>query len=552
MLTADQTIWDESISRTPVEKPFIEKDMLYIQDQNNGSYSGQIQFDCSSLANNNRYLSYSEAYFQFPIVITAKGTGADYSTLFKAFSIGLKNGYYQFIDQIQVDLNQQNVVQLQNNLNVLVNYKLLTSMSQDDLEKLGPVLGVYPDSSDSYQYANADNANGDGYSNNINITPVSTFDARANSNVGLLKRQKDTIGNNTAFVNLPTAGTSIADTSETYKKEGRNYYVTNGAGVDMTFNWVIIATLRLKDLCDFFDKVPISKGLNLRFTINYNSFSARYTTTTGPTIVTTSYTQLSGHTCPIMIPSVAVGSSNAGLAIAGSFDVTCNIGGSTLDSSIKPAISTTRLYVPAYKLDPDYESSYLKDMPISKVRYFDYYTYTVDSVDAGNTFNAILTNGLLNPKAIIVVPFVKNTSTGNTQKLSQLQNAFDSAGGTTAPQVSITNFQVLIAGQNVFNNNEVYTFSQFLDEFQHLFAVNGSNTTGINSGLIGKYDWDNAYRFYVCDLSRRVKFEDKIPKSVQIEGTNNSKTVISYMTFVLYEREISLRTSTGEVVNSVP
>ncbi len=40
MLTADQTIWDESISRAPVEKPFIEKDMLYIQDQNNGSYSG--------------------------------------------------------------------------------------------------------------------------------------------------------------------------------------------------------------------------------------------------------------------------------------------------------------------------------------------------------------------------------------------------------------------------------------------------------------------------------------------------------------------------------
>jgi len=40
MLSADQTIWDESLNRTPVEKPFIEKQMLYIQDQNNGSYSG--------------------------------------------------------------------------------------------------------------------------------------------------------------------------------------------------------------------------------------------------------------------------------------------------------------------------------------------------------------------------------------------------------------------------------------------------------------------------------------------------------------------------------
>lgn len=511
----------------------------------------QIQFDCSSLANNNRYLSYSEAYFQFPIVITAKSTGADYSTLINAYSVAIKNGYFQFIDQIQVDLNNQNVVQLQNNLNTLINYKLLTSMSQDDLEKLGPVLGFYPDSADSYQFANGiANANGDGYSNNRNITPAVTLTERSNTNSGLIRRQKFT-ANSTTFVTLPTAGTSVADTKRSYEKEGRNYYLTSGAGATMTFNWVIIATLRLKDLCDFFDKLPISKGLNLRFTINYNSFRATYTTAAASTIVTTSYTQLSGHTCPIMIPSVAVGNSNVDLNIVGTIEVTCNIAGNTL-SDIKPALTTTRLYVPAYKLDPDYESSLLRDMPISKVRYYDYYTYTIDSVSDGSTFNQILTNGILNPKAIIVVPFVKNTATGSVLNLSQAQSAFDSAPATTAPQASITNFQVLLAGQNVFNNNEVYTFSQFLDEFQHLFAVNGSNTTGVNSGLIGKYEWENAYRFYVCDLSRRIKFEDKVPKSVQIEGTNNTKTTITYQCFILFEKEISLKTSTGEIVNSSP
>lgn len=40
MLTADQTVWDETINRSEVEKPFIEKQILYIQDQNNGAYSG--------------------------------------------------------------------------------------------------------------------------------------------------------------------------------------------------------------------------------------------------------------------------------------------------------------------------------------------------------------------------------------------------------------------------------------------------------------------------------------------------------------------------------
>ncbi len=512
----------------------------------------QIQFDCSSLANNNRYLSYSEAYFQFPIVITAKSTAADYSAAVKAYSIAIKNGYYQFIDSIQVDLNNQNVVQLQNNLNTLVNYKLLTSMSHDELEKLGPSLGFYPDSADSYQYADAADADGDGYSNNRNITPATILTERANTNSGLIRRQKETTANSTTFVTLPTAGTSAADTKESYSKEGRNYFATNGAAdATMTFNWIIIATIRLKDLCDFFDKLPISKGLNLRFTINYNSFRATYTTAV-TTIVTTSYTQLSGHTCPIMIPSLAAGNSNNALALAGTIEVTCNIGGTTLDTAAKAAISTTRLYVPAYKLDPDYESSLMRDMPISKVRYYDYYTYTVDSVTAGGTFNTILTNGILNPKAIIVVPFVNKASTGNVLGLSQTQSAFDSAPATTAPHASITNFQVLLAGQNVFNNNQVYTFSQFLDEFQHLFAVNGSNTTGVNSGLIGKYEWENAYRYYVCDLSRRVKFEDNVPKSVSIEGLNNTKTTMTYVTFVLFEKSINLKTSTGEIVASSP
>lgn len=289
--------------------------------------------------------------------------------------------------------------------------------------------------------------------------------------------------------------------------------------------------------------------------MNYNSFRATYTTAATPSIINTSYTQLSGRTCPIMIPSVSANNSNAGLNIAGTIEVMCNVAGTTLDTTVKPAIATTRLYVPAYKLDPDAEASLIKEMPVSNVRYFDYYTYTVDNVGAGSPFNSILTNGILNPKAIIVVPFVKSTNTGtatNGLNLTQAQNAFDSAPGTTAPQASITNFQVLLAGENVFNNNQVYTFSQFLDEFQHLFAINGSNTTGLNSGLISKYEWENAYRFYVCDLSRRIKFEDKIPKSVQIEGVNNTKTFMTYVCFILYEKQLSLKTSTGEIVSSSP
>lgn len=548
MLTADQAVWDESLNLSLADKPFIEKDIIYIQDQNN-SYSGQIQFDCSSLANNSRYLSYKEAYFEFPIVITAKSDSDTQGPLINAFSIAIKNGYYQFIDQIQVDLNNQNVVQLQNNLNTLVNYKLLTSMSQEDLIKYGHVLGFYPDSADSYKYSAGPtgSADGIGYSNNRNGTDGTDKAVRAVTNAGLLPRQKMTVGNDTAFgTTLPTT-VDAAEAAKLFKQEGRNYYTKTGTDKDTKHTWIIVATIRLKDICDFFDKLPISKGLNLRFTINYNSFRATIAGTAGAFAIS-NYTQLSGHTCPIMFASGSAGSTNDGVNIAGNIEINCNIG-STSDGAggnvANSIISNTRLYVPAYKLDPDYEATLLRTMPISKIRYYDYYTYTVNEVEAGGTFNQILSNGILNPKAIIVVPFVKTTG---ALTLSQLQSPFDSAPGTTAPEVSIINFQILLAGSNVFKLSQQYTFSQFLDEFSSLFALNGGKNTGLTSGLIGKYEWEHAYRYYVCDLSRRVKFEDNIPKSVQISGTNNSGASVTYMTFILFERGLNIKTSTGEIV----
>lgn len=568
MLTADQTTWDESVNRTTVDKPFIEKQVLYIQDQNNGSYSGQVQFDCSSLSNNNLYTDYSSAYFTFPILITAKSTLGGYQgtandKLFNSLSVGLKSGYFNFIDSMQVDLNNVNICQLQPNLNMLVNYKLLTSMSHDDIEKMGAIIGFYPDSADSYIYQNTASQDGIGFCNNRNETPTSTYlpaDGSAKSNYGFYRRQKETVGNSTQYNKNKVVGTTsdtgaaITGKSNIFKSEGRNYYYQSGdpaaPAITDSFNWVILATIRLKDISDFFDKLPISKGLNLRFTINLNTFSANITTTANNMTIT-SYTQLSGRTCPIMLASKSANNSNSTfIAVAGNFDITCGIAKNSLNSESVTSISTTRLYVPAYKLDPDYQTTLLKQMPVTNIRYYDYYTYTINSITAGNTFNQILTNGILNPKAIIVIPFVSKSDTGNN--LTQAQSIFDSAPCTTAPSASITNFQVMLAGSNVFNNYEIYSFSQFLDEFQELFAINGSKTTGVNSGLINKYEWDNAYRFYVCDLSRRVVFENKIPKSVQIEGRNNTAVSMDYVCFLLFEKEVVINTHTGEIVSTMP
>lgn len=567
MLSADQTIWEETINQVEPVQPFVSKEVLYVQDQNNGTYSGQIQFDTSSLANSGKWTNYQEAYFEIPFLVSFKSSTKDVTAagLVNSYVMGLKSGYYHIIDSMQVDMNNQNICQSQNYLNILTNYKVLTSFSQDDLNKLGAVLGVYPDDADSYTFSAGADADGDGYSNNRNSIPSTSFTTRATTNSGFLIRQKSTTalspisGNQTDY--LPTTGTTT-DAAEVYGKEGDNYLsATTEAAAARVYTLVVIATIRLKDLADWFDKVPLMRGANYRFTVNYNSCNTTITTTyaAGPPVVTTmvtaSHIQLSGHSNPVMIASSGANNGSNALVVGAAGDVFTIESGvvkNTLSNngSVSSPLSACRLYVPAYRLDTMYITSLLETKPIIKVKYLDYYPYQVVNTPAGQAFNSILTNGIVNPKALIVIPFVNpgSASAVNAKDLNQYQMLFDSAPGTSAPFGSITNFQVQLSGENVFMTNQQYTFSQFMDEFQHIFALNGSETTGINSGLVSHSMWKNAYRFYVADLSRRSRDQDKSPKSVLISGTNNTKVAVDYMCFILFEKEVSIKIDTGEIV----
>ena len=81
-------------------------------------------------------------------------------------------------------------------------------------------------------------------------------------------------------------------------------------------------------------------------------------------------------------------------------------------------------------------------------------------------------------------------------------------------------------------------------------AVNGGLSTGVVNGLIGHYEWDCAYRYYVCDISRRLPSEDSVPKSVVVSGINNTSRIMDYICFIVYERQIQLDMVTGAIVDS--
>ena len=556
---SDIEVWQKTVDQE-VENPIIGRESLWITDSNSGSYNGQIVFDTNLLSHSSKWLNMNESYIQIPFTFSMKSSIAQSPVATppdapNAYMAALKCGYYQIVDSISVEYGTKNAVQLQNYLNFHTQFKMLTKSSYDDIRKNGPSIGFIPDSSGSYQFSTASFGMGDGYSNNDDVAlDIETWLDPDLINNGFLKRRAKT----TAFSTVQAYGGLNTTTSvEQCKKIGKNYYTVDGSGVDALFNWYCLATIRLKDLSDFFDKIPLVKNANMRITVNYNSCTTiidKRGTTLGGTQSISAHTQLSGHTNPIMVGSRQIGgacaafSSTADALITVSCGVTTNALGAARGGH---TLTSCRLYVPAYKLNPVRELALIKSKPITSFKYNDIYSYTF-KVTGGEAFNQILTNGIMNTKYLLICPFVDGTVAGTfasaTVRIPVWQSPFDSAPGTTSPLVSLTELQVSLAGTNIWNQNQRYDFEQFIDELAKINAVMGNMTVGETSGVLSKFDFDNAYRYYVCDLSRRDSSEDMVPKAITLSGTNNTARPLTLVCFVAYEREFKIDTVTGEPI----
>jgi hypothetical protein len=562
----DKTIFDSAISSEDMKKYISSKEMVWVQDQNGGSYVNQFILDTSVLANTQRWCDFSEAYLEIPYTITCKSS-VDNAANVNAFALGLKNGTHQLIDSIQVDYNNTNVVQLQSNLNAFVNFKMMSSFSEDDLKKHGPKLIFSPDSAGSFVY-------------NVNATPGRNGWGVCNNGVSSLAQTYalgQTAGNanslqtyNTGFYNrlletsypaltaaygygaLPILGTTAAASATKLNTMGKNYVSDNaGAAAARVWQWNILATIRLKDLSDFFAKLPIVRGAMLRFTVNYNAADMTITTAAAanPTMTITTLTMRAGRTCPIMISSAAASNPNVGLA-DGVLSISCGIGTGVANQLGVPFTQAVRLYTPTYILDPIAEAELLQVSQNKIIKYHDIQSNIISGVLTGANISSIITNGIINPKYIVVMPFLSAGTSNITSATGypQMQSPFDSAPSTTCPLASLTNFNIQLSGKNVFQQNFQYDFEAFCNELQHINAINGGLTTGLTSGLISEFDFSNGYRYYVAALDRYPSSELNATKSVQLLGTNNTAMTLDYYVFIAYEREVHINLGNGQLV----
>jgi len=355
---------------------------------------------------------------------------------------------------------------------------------------------------------------------------------------------------------------------------------------------VFDAVIRLKDIADFFQKCPLLKGSTMRLYLNTNQVyftvgavapvisgavsttalsagSSINQTATGCIALTSTPIILGGGgTNPVMISSIDIGQgANALVGISNNTPAapeSVKIGLSIVrtqflsgqfSATVSAPITSVRLYAPAYTMSPIAESRFLSLTPTKKIIYNDLFYYSYPNIGGGQTFSFLVSNGLPNIRSILVVPLLPRTSNGVASSYpsvtplvgvttSSLLSPFSTTGGTPDP-ISLTNLQFQISGKNLFINNLQYDYETFYEQLVSSNQLNGSLTTSLSSGLIGKSEFQNLYRYYYGNADRSIPSEDGVAKAVQVSGINNSPQPIDIAVFIEFSRKITLDLRSG-------
>jgi len=657
----DKLVFDLSQEVEGSPNVFIRKDWINILDNQNQNYqNNQSIIDTSQITNSNKYMSYRESYLAVPLLLSlatptsanadlqpeaiqGSNTGQNYGT--GDYAIGLKNWFGQIIHSFTLDYNGTTIIQQTPFINMWNTFKLLTTLSYNDILTQGPTIGFYPDTASSWTF-NYPNTSSDGAApaslNGIYVcnNDLAVLETPVSSNLSATGNQFNNhnlyTGLNTT-TNINNAGVGGAATITT------NFAIGGNTGATRRISWInynpnvhgesssnygvvgisaqsasqvwksyisqqvngaannqcgllqisVMATIYLKHVASFFNMIPLLKGVFMKITMNLNNASTSVTVGAfqvgvggGALAVLPAVTNYQaivpvGGVNPILVPSFRTGSGRAMGSflnptalvnpayyqviptVTGTFWYNLSVGstviGNCLATNYAQSIiqlgtggvsKSIYLYVPAYTFNPVFEQAYLSN-PVKQIKYTDVYQYQVQNINAGSQFNNLITNGIAGIKSVTIIPFYsqRNNYANNgviDGPSPEYQSPFDTAGcGTTAPLVTLGNFNVQISGQNAIYNTQRYTFEEFNNQLYGQNAVNGGLTDGLTSSLISFSDFQQSYCYYYVNVERMLPVEQSVPKSVQIIGTNYSTQILDLWVFIEYSVEINIDLQTG-------
>lgn len=613
IIMSDKLVFDLAQEVEGSPNVFVRKDWINILDNQNQNYNNnQSVIDTSQLSNSNKYMAYREAYLSIPLLLTVAQTASTVagSAAVASFSpntaagsadycVGLKNWFGQVIHSFTLDYNGTTIIQQTPYINMWNSFKLMTSLSLDDVNTQGATIGFYPDDPITWSHnpSSANSLDGNGTCNNTNYVYISPLvEGQYNSfrsdrgNRGFNLRQQlinfdvDAKVNNGNAAATVTYGSLLASGVQALRNCWKSHISTklngptaigsataNNTGV---IQYSVVATVYLKHVHSFFNMCPLLKGVFMKMTMNLNNTTSDITTTVTNglpvSMQCTGVRNALGGVNPVMVASgvTSDGADSGGLSLFGSiaaaggnnisntYGVNLSVGGICLDNTLRSQCTritegslsrSIYLYVPAYTFNPVFEQAYLSN-PVKGIKYTDVYQYQVLK-QGTNPFTNLLTNGIANVKSILVLPFYNPSTATNSGFLDGtpvFQSPFDPAGtGPTSPMCWLTNFNVQVSGQNAIYNMERYNFEQFNNQLYGQNAVNGGLTDGITSGLIDRQAFDMSYCYYYVNIERMLPVEQSVPKSIQVLGQSLSAKEIDLYCFIEYGNEISIDILTG-------
>ena len=520
----------------------------------------------------------------------------DDSSVPATFAFGLKSWFGSLIHSMTLDYAGTTIIQQTPWQSMWTSFGLMTTLSISDLEMNACTIGFYPDASQGWAWRSGASEMGVGVCNNVNAGlkdgQVEVASGTLGGNAGLLTRQSNTwihpraeTGGAEGAAKMDTLQ-SVTSMDQLYRSRVYNSY-RSSSNVGLVYQ--IQAQIMLKHLHPFFSQVPLLKGVFFRLTLNLNQpeFVLRMASGTS-NISIDSVTSPLGGVNPVIVtarqgivsslaaePITAQGQYAATTFRPAGFDafienptsdvtmrVTLNVGNSIISQSQKNAIPdvvtglnrSCFLYVPSYTFNPSFEEAYLS-RPTKQIVYTDIYQFTTTTVAKGGQFNFLLTNGISNVKSVLILPFFPNVTTNSelgasaTVPYPPYQSPFDPAGtGPVSPMIALRNFNVVVAGQNMIYNTQQYNFEQFLNQLVGVNSVNANLTDGLTSGLVDFMAFQQSYGYYYCNTSRMLPIDEAVPKSVSIQGTNESQSSVQFLCFIEYGVQVSVDVLTGSRV----
>ena len=464
-------------------EPFVSEAFNYVNDINSGVYSGNgstlVNFDLSSVYNSSRCIDLNRSYATIPIVYcgayTIPGTNTPLAGLASASyfqQVGLKFNGAQLIHQIELSVNGKTIEQIMPYSNVWNTLRLVSQMSQDELNQYGmsTQCGSKLDNSESLRYNNVSQISvatgaypsitstflgavattggvgGNGLSNNT-IYGVNSNDGDQTApgaqnsstyNIGLYYRT-----NRICDYSSPVAVGPTSTTNNLYGSTG--IQTLNNANTEFkpsfqvignVFVWTDYVVIPMAWVLDSIKQWPLCKKVDamLRIYVNANAMvnaqccTGNAGSNSGGALISSGSYNTFPNTCPIMINSVVNSTTllipsgttaptnfTAGLYIGKVQSISLNsVNFATMAGVSIPnnPMNACRFYYPLVELKPNLRELYFSENRNKNIVYTTFLYNQFNSITAGSSFSQLVQSGLTNLRGVWILPVPSSTVNG--------------------------------------------------------------------------------------------------------------------------------------------